>query len=400
MATALFSSSLSTLADSQAALEEASNALREGLGGEDPDLVLAFVSMEHGSEFRSFARRIRAQTGARTLLGCTGQSVVGPDSEVEDGPAIALWAVSCPELRIQPFRISASQEEGGEIRFSTLPPIEDAERSTLLLFADPFTFPMPEYLRLLNERAPGVPAIGGMASGGRGPNQNFLFLDDTDETVGAIGAVLEGGIELHPIVSQGCRPIGTPLVITRVQSNLIHKFGGRQAARVLAEVVQELSPDDRELFQNGPFLGIAVDASKSEFRRGDFLVRGIMGIHRQENAVAVADNALRAGQTVQFMVRDAVSAGEDLSQLLREGASFEVADPSAAGALLFTCNGRGTAMFGETLHHDITRVQENFNAAIPAAGFFAMGEIGPVGGRNFLHGFTASVAVFRARPED
>jgi len=235
-----------------------------------------------------------------------------------------------------------------------------------------------------------------MASGGRGPGQHFLMHGDELLSEGAVVAVLEGGIELHPIVSQGCRPIGRPLVITKRHENLIQTLGGRTAAKVMGDLLGELPRADRELFQRGPFLGVAVDANKSSFQRGDFLVRGIMGIQQEDGAVAIADAGLRAGQTVQLMVRDAASAGEDLSQLLgREAAGMGASE--SLGALLFTCNGRGQRMFRGQPDHDIRRVQGAFRSEIPAAGFFAMGEIGPVGGQNFLHGFTASVALFRGR---
>jgi small ligand-binding sensory domain FIST len=399
MSTAQFASGLSTRADTGAAISEAAGAVRAGLEGRDPDLLLAFVSMDHGAELASISARIQSASGARHLLGCTGESIVGGRLEVEEEPAIALWAVACEDMVVRPFRTRASQDESGAIHFDALPEIRDPRRSTLLLLADPFTFPMPEYLRLLNERAPGVPAIGGMASGGRGPGQNLLFHDGEFARQGALGAVIEGGIELHPIVSQGCRPVGKPYVITKVKGDLLCRLGGQNATSVLAELLQALSPEDRELFQRGPFLGMAVDATKSRFERGDFLVRGIRGHHRGENALAIADTSLRAGQTVQFMVRDPASAGEDLVQLLRRSAGFPASPPQSVGALIFTCNGRGSRMFAGEPHHDIARLQANFGAEIPAAGFFAMGEIGPVGGQNFLHGFTASVGVFRARAD-
>jgi small ligand-binding sensory domain FIST len=183
---------------------------------------------------------------------------------------------------------------------------------------------------------------------------------------------------------------------------MIQKLGGKPALNVLMETLKALSPADQELFKRQPFMGLAVDARKSVFERADFIVRGVLGLQPQEGAIAVADNALRVGMTVQFLVRDAASAGEDLAQLMREkgGGPAPGTDASAArrvGALVFSCNGRGSRMFS-TPDHDITCVQATFgDAPVPAAGFFAMGEIGPVGGRNFLHGYTASVAVFRGR---
>lgn len=401
MERALFASGLSTRSDTAEALEEAAAALLRGLCGRRPDLVVAFASTDHAVERAQLGRRVRRATDAAVLLGCTGEGIVGGEREVEGEPALALWGVACPDAHVRSFRCEARVDERGEVGFDALPVVRDPERATLLLLADPFTFPMPEYLSLANQRLPSVPAIGGMASGGHGPGQNALWLDDAAVDHGAIGAVIEGGIELHPVVSQGCRPVGRPYVITRVEGNLIQKLGGRAGARVLGEVLNEIPPEDRALFQRGPFLGLAVDANKSRFERGDFLVRGLLGIQQSDGALAVAEGSLRAGQTVQFLVRDAASAGEDLSQLLaRERERIEVRESAGElGALVFTCNGRGSRMFPDEPNHDVGRVQRAFGGSIPAAGFFAMGEIGPVGGQNFLHGFTASVALFRGRPD-
>jgi small ligand-binding sensory domain FIST len=187
--------------------------------------------------------------------------------------------------------------------------------------------------------------------------------------------------------------VGRPYVITRSEGNLIVKLGGKQAARVLHEALSEMNQADQDLFRRGPFLGLALDPTKSQFERGDFLVRGILGHRAEDNALAVSDSTLRVGMTVQFLVRDASSASEDLSLLMQERAGD--AAPGSAGALVFSCNGRGSRMFGKP-DHDIGCVQSAFPDPIPAAGFFAMGEIGPVGQQNFLHGFTASIGVIRA----
>jgi small ligand-binding sensory domain FIST len=184
-------------------------------------------------------------------------------------------------------------------------------------------------------------------------------------------------------------------VITGCRENFVLKLSGKPALEALVEVLQSLPARDQKLLQNGPFLGLAVDPRKSTFERGDFLVRGIMGLEKEHGAVVVADGSIRNGMTVQFLVRDAASAGEDLQQLVRARRGGE-SQPSQVGAMIFSCNGRGMRMFGKP-DHDVGCVQGGFDAPIPIAGFFAAGEIGPVGGRNFLHGFTASVAVIRNR---
>ena len=386
-----FASSLSTRSDSAAAEREALDGLAAGLDGAAPDLLLAFVSHHHGGALEGLGQRLRAASGARTLLGCTGESIVGASREVERGPGLALWALSSPDLVVRPFHAAGVQTGDEEIDFTETPTVGAPERTCLLLFGEPFSFPMAEYLRLLEDVCPGVPALGGMASGGRGPGQNLLFLDDEVVASGAIGAALEGGVQLVPVVSQGCRPVGKPWVITAARDQVVQKLGGKPAAKVLMETLHELAPADRELFQRMAFLGLALDPRKSRFERGDFLVRGIRGLSAEDGSMLVADDSIRRGMTVQFMVRDAASAGEDLEQLL--ATRLDGVPAGAAGALVFSCNGRGRHMFEEA-DHDIRRVQGAFAAPVPAAGFFAMGEIGPVGGQNFLHGYTASVALF------
>ncbi|MDP6763900.1 MAG: FIST N-terminal domain-containing protein [Planctomycetota bacterium] len=394
MTPARFASGFSTRDDTVEAVREASDELAGRLAGEAVDLLIAFVTLHHGAELEALGANLQRATDARHVVGCTGGGLIGTQREVEQGPALALWSLSCQDTRIEVFHIRADQDDGESITFRGVPELRP-QTDALLLLGEPFTFPMSEFLGLTNDRFPTVPAIGGMASGGQGPGQNFLFHDDRLIEEGCLGVALEGGVELVSVVSQGCRPVGKPLVITSVADHLIRKLGGRKAAKALFETLGGLEESDRELFQTGPFLGVAVDANQHEFQRGDFLVRGVLGVQANDGAVAVADGGLRPGQTVQFMVRDAESAGDDLSRLMESKVGTE--GGGGAGVLLFSCNGRGSRMFGEEPDHDIRRVQGAFESEVPAAGFFAMGEIGPVGGRNFLHGFTASVGVLRPR---
>ena len=453
MQQALFASALSTDADSEAAIASATAELAKALGGEKPDLLAAFVSHHHGDAIAGLGARLSAAVGARVVIGCTGEGIVGREQEVERGPALALWAGVMPGTKLRPFTVEVVQQEDGTLAFSRLPVVRDAARASLLMFADPFAFPMAEYLEVLNQKLAGVPAVGGMASGGSGPGQNFLFTGDGISESGAVGIVIEGDVEVRSVVSQGCRPVGHPLVITACKDNFILKLGGKSAVQVLMDTLHELPTKDRELLQTRPNVGLAIDARKSQFERGDFLVRGLIGIEPQQGALAINDGSIRVGMTVQFLVRDPASASEDLGHLLRDsgvasptsttaaasstarsagaspagasspspgataspasstrssaGGAAAAGSPAASssgvapapapiGALVFSCNGRGSRMFSAP-NHDIGCVQSAFDGQVPAAGFFANGEIGPIGGRNFLHGFTASVAVFRTR---
>lgn len=391
-----FTSVLSTQSDSSTAVDEVVRALDEALGTTPPDLVTVFVSHHHGEAIERLGAEISSRVRAKVLIGCTGESIVGGAREIERGAALAVWAAILPNTIVRPFTITAEPAGEGTIRFTGMPEVHDNARASILILADPFTFPGQEFLEILNDKLAGVPAIGGMASGGHGPGQNHLFTADGLVEGGAIGVVIEGDVEVCSVVSQGCRPVGKPFVITACRDNLILKLGGKPALQVLMESMQSLPSEDSKLMQRGPFLGLALDATKSSFARGDFLVRGIVGLEKNLSAIAVSDESIRNGMTVQFLVRDAASAGEDLAHLMRARAGGKSLDPESTGALVFSCNGRGTRMFQKP-NHDIGCVQSAFESEIPAAGFFAMGEFGPVGGRNFLHGFTASVAVFRRR---
>ncbi len=402
MGNAVFASALSTQSDSAAAIREIESKLGAEFGSETPDLLAVFVSHHHGTAIETLGPVLSRSLGARVVIGCTGESIVGDRREIERGPALSVWAGALPGTRLVPLQVQATQNPEGGYSFSCLPRVRDVARASLLLLADPFTFPMAEYLDHLNQKIPGLPAFGGMASGGRGPGQNILLSTDGVVESGAVGLLIEGDIEVCSIVSQGCRPVGKPLVITACKDHFILKLGGKPAVQALMEMMQELSAEDRGLLQNGPLVGLAIDARKSSFERGDFLARGLHGLEPKQGALMVDDPALRVGQTIQFLARDKDTAGEDLTHLMRarvQADTGKLAATRSTGALVFSCNGRGTRLFGRP-DHDITCIQSAFQSHVPAAGFFAMGEIGPVGGRNFLHGFTASVAVFRPRASE
>jgi small ligand-binding sensory domain FIST len=391
-----FAGALSTEGEPARAIPEAIDELLAGLEGATPDLVLAFATHHHGPALEGLGPTLARRTGARLIAGCTAESVIGGSREVEGQPGLALWAAYLPGTEVREHAITAHVGEDGGPAFSGLPAVGEADDASLLLFADPFTFPADAFLARLNETLPGVPAMGGMASGAMGPGQTLFFTPEGVREAGCTAITLEGGIELQPIVSQGCRPIGKAWVVTECERNLIKRLGGRPALEVLMETLNELAKGAATGRASMPFLGLAFDPTRTEFTRGDFLVRGIMALDQRNRAVAVSD-FVRRGQTVQLLVRDAASAREDLASLLANHGPLREAEPHSCGALLFSCNGRGTRMFGRP-DHDAGCVLSSLEAAIPLAGFFAAGEIGPVGGRNFLHGFTASVALFRPRP--
>jgi len=264
------------------------------------------------------------------------------------------------------------------------------EGAALLILGEPYTFPADTLLERLNEDRPGVPILGGMASGGHGPDEHRLWLGGQSFKTGAVGCLISGAVKIESVVSQGCRPIGKTYVVTKCERNVIFEMGGEPALARLHETLEGLGEDDRELVRRGLHMGLVTNEYKEEFRRGDFLVRNCMGADRETGALGIGDY-VRRGQTVQFHVRDGRTADEDLRELLKG-----VQDrPTPRGALLFTCNGRGTRLFDQP-HHD-AGVLRAMLGNLAVAGLFAQGEIGPIGGKNFLHGFTASVALFSPR---
>jgi small ligand-binding sensory domain FIST len=315
-------------------------------------------------------------------------AVAGGGREVESEPAVSLWlaaGLGPVETYAMEFVRTPSGGAYGGYRFGPGP------AGVHLMICDPFTFPATGLLAHLNERIPGAVVMGGMASGG--PGQSRLFVDGRVLSRGAVGAHLSGA-EIHPLVAQGCRPVGDPYTITRADGNLILEIGGRPPLTRLEELAAALPGQEQELLARGVLLGIVIDEYQAELRQGDFLIRGIAGADPGSGAIAVADE-VEVGQTVQFHVRDAQSADEDLRRTLeRERAAL--GGRQAAGALLFTCTGRGSRMFSEP-DHDVGLVAKQLGE-IPVAGFFCDGELGPVGGQNFLHTFTASIAVFPRGP--
>jgi len=377
-------SALSTLANSEAAVLEVLDQASSELGANQADLVVLFVSPHHVAEMEAIAKQARARQLGRHLIGCTAESIVAAGREVEASPAIGLWAISQPGIQMTPLRLSF---ENGQVSG-----LREQPGAVQVFLGDPFTFPIDDYLARMNRLTPAAKVVGGMASGGHVPNSNRLILDDDVFDDGAVVIQLDAGVSIHTIVSQGCRPIGRPYVITRAQENWILELGGRPALQVFQELYDTLPPEDQQKVRQGLHLGRVINEYQDSFHRGDFLVRNVMGTN-EAGAIAVTDR-IRAGQTVQFQVRDGQTASEDLRTLLQaEKERWEGNGPG--GALLFTCNGRGSRLF-KTPDHDVTLIKEWFD--VPVAGFFAMGELGPVGGQNFVHGFTASVVLFSDQP--
>lgn len=387
-----FAAALSRNPSLSAAFDEILSSLGPALNGARPDLVCVFVSPHHAANRDELARRLqlqfRPQLQPRALIGCTGESIVGGDQECEDEPAISVWCATLPGARLYPFHLMFEQTPDGIVCLGLPEHFEEIEPEArvVLCLGDPFSTAPQSVLDAFSDELPSVPVVGGMASGG-GPGENRLFLDSHLMDSGAVGVIVCGGPRVRTVVSQGCRPIGAPYVVTRAEKNIIYELGGVPPLERLQTLYPELPPRDQQLVENGVHLGVVMNEYQDRFQRGDFLIVNVHGADRTTGALATG-GAMRVGQTVQFHIRDAQTADEDLRHLLDESPSWG----SSRGGLLFTCNGRGTRMFPAP-HHDASVVQERLGP-IPLAGFFAQGELGPVGGKNYIHGFTASLAVF------
>jgi len=374
-----FSAAISEHPEAADAIAEVAGHVLEALGPA-PDLVVVFATAAHRPHMAGIAETIQHVLQPGAAIGSTAVSIVGGAREVEDQPGMSLWAAkSAP---VEAVRLEAVRTaDGMAIMGIDRRALEAA--STLLLLADPASFPVDDFVELAAREFPSLNVVGGMASAGFGPAANALVANGQVFDNGAVGVLLDTAQVSATIVSQGCRPIGAPLVVTRSDQNLIHEIAGVPAMQRLDELFTRLSAEERELVTSGLHIGRVIDEHKIDFERGDFLVRNVIGADRSSGAIAVGD-VIEVGSTVQFHVRDAMSADEDLRLML--------AGREAAAALVFTCNGRGIRLFGEP-DHDAELVDRVVRGDA-TAGMFCAGEIGRIGSRSFMHGFTASIVLF------
>ncbi len=343
--------------------------------GEAPDVAALFLTAPFLGAVEDMTATVRALLKPRVLIGATAVSVLGGPLEAEEGPAVSLWAGRLPSRPVRAVRLD---DAAGPL------PAGSPTDGTLVLVADPFSFDVAALLGRLAETAPDLAVVGGMASAARGPGGNRLVLDDQVHRDGAVGFLLDGPGPVSTVVSQGCRPVGRPFTVTRAEQNILYELGGQPAYERLQQLVEAVDPNERRLLARGVHLGVVVDEHRTDFQRGDFVIRNLLGADREVGALAAGD-VVPVGTTVQFQVRDASTADEDLDALLTTA-------PRAAGALLFTCNGRGSHLF-DVAHHDAAAVADRVERGA-VAGMFCAGELGPIGGANFVHGFTASIALF------
>jgi small ligand-binding sensory domain FIST len=350
-------------------------------------LLLLFVSADFAPSYAELLAKAAERSGAGEVAGCSASGVISGNRELEDQPAIAALALRLPDgAHLRTHHVLPEEaERPGE--WTARLGLQPGACTGLVLLADPFSVDVQALVSGLERGYPGVPLVGGLATGALTARQTHVFYG-REASAGAVLIGLAGSIGIRPVVSQGCEPIGQPWTITDVEGQLIRRIGNRPAYEVLVETISNLAPTERERAASNLLVGLAMDEYHDEFARGDFLIRTLVGVDRSSGAIAIGAHP-RVGQTLQFQVRDARAADSELRHML--GAVAGAASPPAAAALLFACNGRGAGLFGAS-DHDAQTTHELLGP-LPLAGLFCNGEIGPVGRTTFLHGFTASLGL-------
>jgi small ligand-binding sensory domain FIST len=379
---ARFGDGLAAGGDLLAAAERATASALGPLGGRVPDLLCVFATGPPEEVAQACLRAVEV-SAATSSIGCSAGGVIGGARGVEGEPAVSVFAAVLPDVRVRSFHLEVMRAEAGAAVVG-MPEHEDDEVAVLL--ADPYSFPADGFVTQANLALPGLPVVGGLAAGALGAGSTRLLVDGRVVDRGAVGVLLKGA-GVRTLVSQGCRPVGPAMTVTAASGNVVRELAGVPALQRVEQVLAELPPADQALASTGLQLGIAMDEYAEDH---DFLVRAILGADRETGGLVVGD-LVETGTTVRLQVRDADAADADLRALLA-GYRRDTRDAPAGGALLFSCNGRGAHLFG-TADHDPALVRSEL-AALGVAGFFAGGELGPVGGRNHLHGFTASVLAF------
>jgi small ligand-binding sensory domain FIST len=375
------------------AVAEVSSHVKKDLGGKSCDLLIAFLSETYEDlEPSQFAGVLSHFIPAGTMIGCNSSGIISDSREVEMEPAVSVLAMHLPDVKIYPFQLNEADIHGlaaGPDLINLLD-IYPPDKPHFIVFADPATFDVVKFLHLANESYKGLPVIGGLASGAVMGAANWVFLNGVHFQEGLVGVALTGDIEFDIIVSQGCRPVGKPYVITKAEGNVLYELAGRPSLEVVRELIQDLSPKDRKLAEFSLSVGLVMNEQQSVFKRGDFLIRNLVGFDPDANSLMIGAN-LKVGQTLQFQVRDADTSAEDLEHFL-VGIKKQPKSVPRAG-MLVSCCGRGRNLYGKP-DHDVKTIQ-SMQGPLPIAGFFANGEIGPVGTKNFVHGYTSSLVIFR-----
>ena len=392
-----WASASSDSVDFATATSEVLEQLRSELGRREPDLLVVFVSAHHAENYEQIPRVFRRVYPKSTLVGCTGGGIIGGGRELEHQPALSVTAAMLPGVELYPSlldsRTMATVAASPYFIRNAIDLPEDSQPDFLLL-PDPYSIDTERLLVALDTVWPKSTSLGGLASGGHEPGDHALFLDDQVHREGCVVLAMSGNIRIDTIVAQGCRPVGEPMRVTNCRGNFVVELDDRKPAEVLRGVYESASAVDRHLIQTSLFLGVALDEEAPGTGEKDFLIRNVLGVDPEAGVLAVG-TLLTKHQRVQFHVRDQKTSRHDLGSLLAARSRQDADGEGPCGALLFSCLGRGARLYGEPGHD--SRLFTEHLGPIPLGGFFCNGEIGPVQGRAFVHGYTSVFGLFRPR---
>ncbi|MCH8350663.1 MAG: FIST C-terminal domain-containing protein [Chloroflexi bacterium] len=380
----------------ESAIQECAVAVKEQMAGEAPDLAVVFVSAHHESDYERVVPAVLEEFPSARVFGCSGGGIIGNGLEVEQRPAVSITAARLPDVEMVEFHLEGDglpDLDAGPGSWEELVKVTKDQEPQFVMLADPHSFPVPNLLMGLDFAFANSVKIGGLASGAQQRGGNALFLGDQLYRSGAVGLALCGNITVDTVVAQGCRPIGRLMRVTKASRNLLEELDEQQPLSVLRDLFQELNDRDRELMRSSLFLGVVMDELLDDPKQGDFLIRNVIGMDERSGMLAIGE-MLKEGQMVQFHLRDAETSADDLTAVLDRYAN-DNRENQAQGALLFSCLGRGQYLYGRP-NHDTGIFQDKLGS-VPLGGFFCNGEIGPVSGTTFLHGYTSSFGIFRSK---
>jgi small ligand-binding sensory domain FIST len=367
------------------------------LDGCTPDLLIAFVSAKYHEQYKEIGSFLAKTLTPKAFIGCSAGGLIGGGNEVEDESGVALAAAILPDVDVRTFHlqdVDMPDSDDSPTSWEQVVGVKKEEEPAFILLPDPYSFRIETLVQGLDYAFPQAQKIGGLASGATAPGLNALFLNGKVYKRGAVGAAITGNIILDTVVAQGCRPIGKALRVTKCDHNILYELDDKPALLVLKDLLESVPEHEQTLARNALFLGLAMDEFKPKLKVGDFLIRNIIGIEPKSGALVVAE-LLHDGRTVQFHVRDAATSSEDLRIMLKNYVDSTSDGAKHEGALLFSCLGRGTYLYGSPNHDSFGFRQ--YLGEIPLSGFFCNGEIGPVGGTTFIHGYTSSFGIFKAK---
>ena len=386
-------SSVSEKRTIQEAFKECTLNINRGTNDE-VNLVLAFVGSDFADSYFLLPDMVADEFPGAVFIGCSGNGVIGNAKEIEHRPGFSLSAAILPDVVIQSFHVKDEDLPDGDDsphKWEDLIGVKATEKPNFIILADPFSMRGQNLVNGLDYAFPGSTVIGGIASGGHQPEENTLFLNQKHVAKGIVGVALHGNVRIDTIVAQGCRPVGDLMRITKCDRNIVEELDGQKPFVILGEIYSKLSEPDRKLFQNSLFLGVVMDHFEDDPAIGDFLIRNVLGADQEKGVISIGE-MLQEGQIVQFHLRDSQTASENLREML-QSYDYDPSEDEGAGALLFSCLGRGSYLYGKADHDTDLFVEQVGD--LPLTGFFCNGEIGPVGESTYIHGYTSAFGIVR-----